>query len=103
MAKKTRKKKLTEAQVGSMYHMWRDAHHVHLLRMNMEGQMFKAEAAVMLDDYVPIEVIKRDMARKLVDAVVAADLVKIDVKDRVDPYNKHKVMCGSLTVMVPRR
>ena len=103
MAKKTRKKQLTVAQIGSLYHMWNDAHRIHVLKVGMEGQVCRVDASVLLEDHITIEYLKRDMARQLVDAVVAADLVKIDVEDGVLACEGRKILRGSLTVMVPRR
>lgn len=102
MANKRRNRKITEAQIGSLYHMWKDAHRVHILKVGMEERVFRVDASVLLEDRIPVEYIKRDMARQLVDAVIAADLVKIDVEDGVLACEGRKIMRGSLAVMVPK-
>lgn len=103
MAMKVRKKKLTAAQIGNLYQLLYASQRVHLMRMNLEGETFKIEATVPQEEHIPMDYIKREMARKLVDAVIEADLVKIDVADKVYGYLDGKILRGSLTVMVPRR
>lgn len=101
---KVRKKKLTAAQIGNLYQLLYASQRVHLMRMNLEGETFQVNVTVPLEEHVPMDYIKREMARKLVDAVVEADLVKIDVVDGFpDHYGRNKILRGSLTVMVPRR
>jgi hypothetical protein len=68
--------------------------------MEMESRTLEITAHVDLDNRIPMELVKQELARKLAEAAIANDVLKIDVvDDRYNPWGD-KVLRATMRVLV---
>lgn len=84
----------------SLHQLYCDLNHPKILQIEMDRNIFNAVAYVDIDNHVPVEYLKEELARKLVHAVANAGLIKIDVVD--DQCSRSRLMKGSINVLVPK-
>ncbi|MBO7309524.1 MAG: hypothetical protein J6V38_07840 [Kiritimatiellae bacterium] len=99
--KKNRRWNLSVAETLTLHQLYCDLHRPKIFKMEMEGKIFEVVAHVDLRDPVPVKYVKEQLARKLAEAMIANDVVKIDVVDDSALWGE-KLLRGTLRVVVPK-
>ena len=72
-----------------------------LLRVETRGNQFCASAVVALEDRIPVDVLKRDLCKKMADKFFDEGLVAFDVYDGPEKHRDCKILRGEIEVVLP--
>lgn len=95
------------SRVSAKYDAIQNAHDATLswfqqpmVRIVAKEERFRMNVAVALEERAPVDYIKRNVCQQMVDHLMAADLVRFDIRD--DPLNGGRIYCGTLEVTLPK-
>ena len=103
MKTKSRKRTMQRAaETFTLHQLYLNMSRQPVMRVSMEQNVLAVEAYVDLHDHVPMEYIKEHLAREFAKKIVSSDFMKLEVIDHENHYDAHKVLRGSIRVLVPK-